>query len=290
LVTDATTEVEDLTPDTSTSETPPEEASTEELIPPVDGEETLDAENATEEAVPRLPSDYSLKELEVLYHAGQLTDPALVQQRDRHIQSQSDIQRNEQANLQRLQFEEEQRGKQFEQARIDRDEVLSANAERLTVGADPALIQESNQVALDKYDAQSQAIHTAPIDRAVSSALLMVLGDNTTTRQQLKAMTIADKTTALFQAGWNAREAQYGAVADQATAATKKVADDKKAAEAPADVAAPRKAKGTGATGPTYEAIQKMSESERTALAETPQERIKIMDAAKARARAAGRL
>ncbi len=139
---------------------------------------------------------------------------------------------------------------------------LEENLSRMRNGGDEASARELLGRDIADYQAQAQAIHTAPIERSAAEALLQVYGDTPANRKSYAELSLGQKTERLYRAGWDARDAQLAAETARVEAESKKAADDIKAANPPPDNPDTSATKGRGGKALTLEQIQNMSTSE----------------------------
>ncbi len=214
------------------------------------------------EPSPRTPDSYAKPELDQLYREGGLTDPELVERRERLTQSETDRATNDRRVLAQLQVQESRQAQQLAEAEATFATNLEENLSRMRSGADEASVRELVARDIAKYQDQARAIHTAPIERSATDVFLQVYGDTPANRQTVADLTLGQKTERLYRAGWDARDAQLAAETARVEAAAKKAADDVKAAQAPPDNPDTSGTKGRAGKPLTLEQIQNMSTSE----------------------------
>ena len=94
------------------------------------------------EPSPRTPDSYAKPELDQLYREGGLTDPELVERRERLTQSETDRATNDRRVLAQLQVQESRQAQQLAEAEATFATNLEENLSRMRSGADEASVRE----------------------------------------------------------------------------------------------------------------------------------------------------
>ena len=163
----------------------------------------------------RSADSYALDELDQLYHEGKLSQPGLVDRRERLRQAEGDRQREYERATAQMRADEEQRfqelttlGQTTRQAIREAitTEINAANAIGREVDLD--LIAERVESHLGNLESRTGEIHLAPHERGLREALLRHVGDTPQNRRAVAAMAVPQLITAIYrEAYWLGQKA-----------------------------------------------------------------------------------